>query len=87
MKFFKLWVPVIVWAMAIFFMSSNRFRKVGGSISREAKFELPLIGNWLLVNWHVALKMVGIAVEFICPADICSFNVHRFPGQRVPPLV
>ena len=27
MKFFKLWVPVIVWAMAIFFMSSIPYLK------------------------------------------------------------
>jgi len=40
--------------------------------------------KWL--NWWLALQAQGVAVEFLCPDDICEFYRHKFPGQPVPTL-
>lgn len=40
--------------------------------------------KWL--NWWPALQAHGVAVDFLCPYDICEFYRHKFPGQAVPTL-
>lgn len=40
--------------------------------------------KWM--NWWSALHAAGISVDFVCPADICSFYSNKFPGKPVPAL-
>lgn len=40
--------------------------------------------KWL--NWWPALQAKGVAVEFLCPDDVCQFYHHKFPGKPVPAL-
>jgi predicted nucleic acid-binding protein len=40
--------------------------------------------KWL--NWWPALQAKGIAVEFLCPEDVCRFYSKKFPGEPLPPL-
>ncbi|MFN6338394.1 MAG: hypothetical protein ACK41W_06675 [Cyanobacteriota bacterium] len=40
--------------------------------------------KWL--NWWTTLKAKGVAVEFLCPDDICQFYSNKFPGQPLPAL-
>lgn len=40
--------------------------------------------KWL--DWWRALQTKGVAVEFLCPADVCQFYRKKFPDQSVPTL-
>lgn len=40
--------------------------------------------KWL--NWWPALHAQGVAVEFLCPDDVCLFYQNKFPMQVVPAL-
>lgn len=40
--------------------------------------------KWL--DWWPALKAKGIAVDFLCPDDVCSFYVKKFPRKPQPAL-
>lgn len=40
--------------------------------------------KWL--DWWPALQTRGIAVDFLCPNDVCRFYQGKFPGKPVPAL-
>lgn len=40
--------------------------------------------KWL--NWWERLQAKGVAVEFLCPEDVCQFFHSKFPGKPVPAL-
>lgn len=40
--------------------------------------------KWL--NWWPALLAKGVAVEFLCPDDVCEFYRKKFPGNPLPAL-
>lgn len=40
--------------------------------------------KWL--DWWPALKSKGISVDFLCPDDVCSFYVKKFPRKSRPEL-
>lgn len=40
--------------------------------------------KWL--DWWQALGAHGVAVEFLCPNDVCRFYAKKFPRRAVPPL-
>lgn len=40
--------------------------------------------KWL--DWWPALRAKGIKVEFLCPADACTFYGKKFPEKPVPQL-
>ena len=40
--------------------------------------------KWL--DWWPALQAKGIAVEFLCPNDVCRFYRNKFPGKPAPAL-
>lgn len=40
--------------------------------------------KWL--DWWPALLAKGVAVDFLCPADACSFYGNKFPAKPVPRL-
>jgi len=40
--------------------------------------------KWL--DWWPALQAKGVAVEFLCPNDVCQFYRNKFPGKPLPAL-
>lgn len=40
--------------------------------------------KWL--DWWPALRSKGVNVEFLCPADTCSFYGRKFPDRPAPSL-
>jgi len=40
--------------------------------------------KWL--DWWPALKAKGVDVEFLCPADVCTFYANKFTAKAVPAL-
>lgn len=40
--------------------------------------------KWL--DWWPALKAMGVEVEFLCPADVCTFYGNKFPARALPTL-
>lgn len=40
--------------------------------------------KWL--DWWPALAAANVNVAFLCPADVCSFYGHKFPGKPIPKL-
>jgi hypothetical protein len=38
------------------------------------------------VDWWPALQAKGVEVDFLCPADACSFYKHKFPQRPAPKL-
>lgn len=40
--------------------------------------------KWL--DWWPALRAKGVEVDFLCPADACSFYGKKFPEKPVPRL-
>jgi hypothetical protein len=40
--------------------------------------------KWL--DWWRALRAKGVEVEFLCPADVCSFYSKKFPEKQAPEL-
>lgn len=40
--------------------------------------------KWL--DWWPTLQAKGIAVEFLCPNDVCQFYRNKFPAKPVPVL-
>lgn len=40
--------------------------------------------KWLA--WWPALQAKGVAVEFLCPEDVCAFYRKKFPGDPMPAL-
>jgi hypothetical protein len=40
--------------------------------------------KWL--DWWPALKAKGVDVEFLCPADVCTFYCNKFPDKTMPAL-
>jgi len=40
--------------------------------------------KWL--DWWQALHAQGIKVDFLCPADVRTFYMRKFPGKAIPPF-
>ena len=60
------------------------FPAVSNARSGKPRILQAVDSKWL--RWWPELKAAGIAVEFLCPEDVCRFYAGKFPKEPIPPL-